>query len=286
MNDNLSFPEISDLHKKMFYNCTIAVIFLILGLISFSVPMAGIPGYVPGIIFFAICIIFFVKYYKMKKVFRLNYKQNVVLHVLNQQFQNVNYRWDDGFDRNLVYSLNLISPGNTYSSEDYLSATYKNVHFEQADVTVKEVTTDSDGNTSTTVYFRGRMIVIDYPKITSYVRAVSKKFYHSRSLRKSTFPEIQTENVQFNNLFKVRAASEHDAFYLLTPPMMEKLMYILSSYGNVGLCCQANRMIIAINTKRNAFDANAGINLDYEKEIRALTEDVALIENLIDILYS
>jgi len=45
-------------------------------------------------------------------------------------------------------------------------------------------------------------------------------------------------------------------------------------------------LYIAINTKRNAFDTGVGINMDYNKEMTNLTEDIALIENLIDIIYS
>ncbi|HBE09120.1 MAG TPA: hypothetical protein DCY81_01060, partial [Lachnospiraceae bacterium] len=119
---------------------------------------------------------------------------------------------------------------------------------------IEEETTDSEGNTSTTTYFKGRIIAIEYPKETSYVRLTSKKFHFAQGLRKRDYPEVDTENVSFNKAFKIVAESPVDAFYLLTPPMMEKLQYIISRYGNLGLCCYNHMLYMAINTKRNAFD--------------------------------
>lgn len=282
MNEQMSFDEMNLLRRKCFfmYLSGGAVITFSILLAVFTMTMVFcILGILAGVIIIVIAS-------KKKKEFNKYYKNTIVKRLLEQHFQNVDYRWEEGFSSQFVYSMNLISRGNVYHSEDYLRAKYKGINFSQADVTIEEETTDSEGNTSTTTYFKGRIIAIEYPKETSYVRLTSKKFHFAQGLRKRDYPEVDTENVSFNKAFKIVAESPVDAFYLLTPPMMEKLQYIISRYGNLGLCCYNHMLYMAINTKRNAFDTGVGINMDYNKEMTNLTEDISLIENLIDIIYS
>ena len=203
MNKQMSFDEMNLLRRKCFfmYLSGGAVIAFSILLAVFTMTMVFcILGILAGVIIIVIAS-------KKKKEFNKYYKNNIVKRLLEQHFQNVDSRWEEGFSSQFVYSMNLISRGNVYHSEDYLRAKYKGINFSQADVTIEEETTDSEGNTSTTTYFKGRIIAIEYPKETSYVRLTSKKFHFAQGLRKRDYPEVDTENVSFNKAFKIVAES-------------------------------------------------------------------------------
>ncbi|MBR1674086.1 MAG: DUF3137 domain-containing protein [Eubacterium sp.] len=286
MEDRINFYKLNSLRKKYNLMTGTAVLLIIVAVLSFFF-VANNGKFWPLFIFPVVFSIYlFVNKKKVKNEFTSLYKKEVVEAVLNQHFTDVNYEWDEGFSSQFVSSMNIISSGNIYHSEDYLSASYKGVHFSQADVEIEEETTDSDGNTSRTTYFRGRIIVFDYPKRTDFVRTTSKKFRHVRHLRKGEYQSLELENVEFNKNFYTYAKEGVDAFYLFTPPMMEKLLEIVRTYGNVGLSCMEGRLYIAINTRRDAFDTKMMRNLKYDREMQELAEDVRLIENLIDIVYS
>ncbi|SEG17027.1 Protein of unknown function [Eubacterium ruminantium] len=283
--ENVSFDELNSMRKKCNLMLLLAVL---LGFISVPLIFLAIrPWMLPcGLVGAVFTIIIVIKRNKLNKTFKSIYKDQVVLKVLQNHFQDVRYDWKSGFNYRFVQDMGIIASGNTYHSEDYLTAVYKGVRFQQADVTIEEETTDSDGNTTTTVYFKGRIICIDYPKQTDFVRLISKKFRFPMHLRKKNYPDVEMENVAFNKNFAVKSSVPQDAFYLLTPQMMEKLTEIVNVYGNVGMTCFGNRLNIAINTKRNAFDVRMSKKLTYENEMALLTQDVQLIENLIDIIYA
>ena len=286
MEDRMSFYVLNNIRKKHNLFTAFGIICILFAV--FSVFLSVIQGIFAlfGIITMVIGIVLLVKRGKVKKEFNAIYKNEVVKAVLDRHFEDVYYNYEHGFDRNYVMNMTLITSGNRYRTEDYLRAKYRGVNFEQADVVIENETTDSDGNSTTTTYFRGRIIVIDFPKQTEFVRTTSKKFGYTRHLRKGEYPYVEMENVVFNKNFYTYARDSVEAFYILTPQMMEKLMEIVGTYGNVGVSCFGGKMNIAINTKRDAFDAKMTRSLQYDREMNDLDQDAALIENLIEIIYS
>ena len=274
------------MRKKYNIMTVIGIICILASIISIFI--SSNRGYFAffGVILMVVGIVLLIKRNKVKKEFNGIYKEEIVRSVLNRHFEEVYYNWEHGFDEKYVRNMALIASGNRYRSEDYLRAKYKGVNFQQADVVIENETTDADGNSSTTTYFRGRIIEIDFPKMTEFVRTTSKKFKYTRHLKKGEYPYVEMENVLFNKNFYTYARNSVEAFYLLTPQMMEKLMEIVGTYGNVGVSCFGGKMNIAINTKRDAFDAKMTRSLQYDREMHDLDQDAELIERLIDIIYS
>lgn len=216
--------------------------------------------------------------YKFDKI----YKKEFVKTVLEEELGEVDYQWKKGFAKKQVENFSLVQSANRFGSSDYLKAQYRGVGFEQADV---RITMRTKKNNNTIPYFIGRMIKLDVSfKTISTVQVFSKAFRH-RALAGIDMKEVvDTEDVAFNKQFDVYAAKEHDAFYALTPQIMEKLKELANRYESIAIRMEADGLYIAINTLRDTFDANVFKQLNFFREMDLLREDVRDITDIIDIL--
>ena len=215
-----------------------------------------------------------------KKKFKSLYKQTFVTQLLSERFENVYYSWESGFTQDAVKLFNLVQLGNRFYSEDYLSAFYNGIHFEQSDVTVQYHT--SGKNSHTTTYFKGRMFAFDFPhKNVASVRCFSNTFFYKAG---SNNQKIKLESGNFNRIFKTDAFYEHDAFYFLTPQMMERISALNAKYGNVAVHFMGNKLFIGINMKSDAFDHDYSKKVDYLEEVAKMNQDTQVIIDIINTL--
>ena len=122
------------------------------------------------------------------------------------------------------------------SGGDYIKASYRGVGLELCDLMleeeVRETTTDSDGNstsdTSNKIVFVGQWLILDFHKELSADLGVFE------GLRKR-YDQIETENAEFNKRYGISCDSVHDAFYILTPNMMEHIMAMDGSLNDADL---------------------------------------------------
>ena len=215
--------------------------------------------------------------------FKALYKSVFVEDVLSRKFQNVFYSWKVGFPDVAVRSFNLVRMGNRFKSEDYICATYKDVKFETSDVLIQQHT--STGKSShTTTYFQGRMFVFYMPRtIQASVRITPDAFiFHPSSDRKSD--RLDMENVFFNKQFDVYASDPHYAFYLLTPAMMEKILYLKGKYGYVILNFEGDRVFAAIPYIKDTFDADMSRAIDYPTDRAKAEAEANVICDLMEVL--
>ncbi len=242
------------------------------------------------IIPYAFIISAFLFYFGYKKVsnakkdLRLLYKQIFVEEPLKRNFQDVTYQPDNGFNREVVRNFNLCKMGNRYFTEDYIKASYNGVTFEMADVIVRYHQKSGDDDITIT-YFQGRMLVFYLPdKSLSSVRVYSESF-RNRAIDKKEAKEeyVQMESVDFNSRFDVFAPNAHDAFYLLTPPLMERLMALTSKYKSIAFNVTGNMVALGFNEPGNdAFDSkNLYGEINYEDEIVKVQNDIEDIKSII-----
>ena len=78
----------------------------------------------------------------------------------------------------------------------------------------------------------------------------------------------------------------HDVFYLLTPPLMERLQYLASKYQSIAMLIFGNRVILAFSEPdNNAFDAKVDIGkVVYEDEMAKVQGDIDDIRAFIDLI--
>ncbi|MBR3598386.1 MAG: DUF3137 domain-containing protein [Lachnospiraceae bacterium] len=219
---------------------------------------------------------------KELKQFKHLYKQNFVVGVLNEMFGHVVYNPEYGFSEMEVGQFGITQLGNRYSSEDYIEGECEGVRFRQSDVTIKRVVR-SGKSTHTYVHFNGRMFEFECPMSNNTSTLVFSKNYqypgHGIGMR---YEKIELENAAFNKQFKVKSIDSIDAFYILTPQMMECVQNIQRKGGTVGLHFVKDKLYLGINAGgQGAFDANMNRPLVYVDEVEKIKRDAAVIFDII-----
>lgn len=149
-----------------------------------------------------------------------DYKAYVIKKAIEGQVEGLVYEPRFGLPESVYSDLNVMRHGNRYHKEDLITGKYKNVYFVQSDLKVQY---ESNGeHDTTTTYFRGRWIAIDYPKkFNGTVVIIDNSFAYG--VKRKELEKIQLENPYFNDMFTVRASDIQLGYYLLTPQLVEKL---------------------------------------------------------------
>lgn len=255
--------------------CILAFIGLIIGVII-TIFLTGGPGR------------------KYKKA----YKEYFVETSLNKIFTDLKYNSDSGMPRNVISSTKMMYMGDRYSSNDFMSGKYKNVGFSQADVCIEEERerTDSEGHTRTyyVTIFRGRWMIFDFNKqFKANIQVAQRGFGDNKVQQKGLFSKkddnsyykkVEMESEEFNKRFTVYAQSEHEAFYILTPSLMEKIERLDdNNSGKLLLCFINNRLHIGLYDNKDSFEAPSCFSkINEEEEINKTNSDIKTITQFID----
>lgn len=216
----------------------------------------------------------------LRKEYRDLYKNTFVKSMLSTMLDDVEYDWHMGFIETEVMGFGIVKIGNRFHSEDYISATYKGVKFRQADVVI-EHETGSGKNRKIQTYFRGRMFEFNFSsKIVANVKVFSKSYTSHLNLKDF---ETEMEDVNFNKNFKVYASNAHDAFYILTPQMMERLAAINRRYPTIAFRFAPGKLYVGIVTG-DSFDTSVVRKLSYPEEQARMKQDVQVIIDIIEMI--
>lgn len=216
--------------------------------------------------------------YKMqvcKRKFRSDYKEAFVKNALEDILEDVNYISNSGFSGKEVREFGLLKMGTSFKSEDYLRAKYKGIEFEQADVCIEQ-RVDED---SKVTYFDGRIIKFRMEKSITAMQLFSNK-YKYRKKDEFCKEKVELEDVEFNKMFDVYAYRQQDAFYILTPQLMEKFKDMSRNYLHLAMSLKGDSVIVAL-WGHDSFEPGKIGEVDYFEEISKVKDD---IQNTIDIL--
>lgn len=216
----------------------------------------------------------------LKKDYRDLYKNTFVISTLNSMLDDVEYDWHMEFSALELMKFGTIKIGNRIKCEDYISATYKGVKFRQADVVIKNET-GSGHNRNVQTYFSGRMFEFDFSsKAVANVKVFSKSYISYLNL---TGEEVEMEDVDFNRRFNVFSLNALEAFYILTPQMMEKLTAINRQYPNIAFRFAPGKLYVGIVTD-DSFDVGVTKKLSYPEEHAKIKKDVQVIIDIIEMI--
>ncbi|MGD9909094.1 MAG: DUF3137 domain-containing protein [Candidatus Izemoplasmatales bacterium] len=156
-----------------------------------------------------------------------------------------------GFDESEVLGSKLRKKSDRYHSEDLITGTYEDVRFRSADVHQQDV--HSNGKTTTVVtVFQGRIYEFDFPKPFYYNLLVLQPMQFRPF---EGYDKIKLESIEFNSNLKVYAKDDHEAFYILTPQFMEKLLKLDREYSDkITFSFLDRKLFIAINSRIDYFD--------------------------------
>ncbi|MDD6571763.1 MAG: hypothetical protein PUF12_05150 [Thermoflexaceae bacterium] len=180
----------------------------------------------------AVCadIALLIVYAKYNCKFRALYKETFVMPVIQDFFEQVQYRYNEGFHSQQIRQFSLVKNGNNIISEDYILGTYRNVRFEQAEVIVKNSSRFAliSGNvagimlhirnmlSSRTInrktkagkrkeriktYFAGQMLTFSFPK--EHVKSLhvfSRNYKNRPNLDAASSHIVKMENVVLMNI--------------------------------------------------------------------------------------
>ncbi len=245
--------------------------------------------FVQNVIFFAsifVCIVGFA----VQMVARSNVKKNVgnqlVASALQEVFDSVDYAPKERLSSSHIEAAKMNFPFkyNRIYGSDLVQATYKGVNVIISDITLEDSSPSSDigsSNDSTTV-FQGLWMICDFRKNLSTELRITERSKIAQSLKRG---EVKTDNEAFNKQFFVNTENPHEAFYILTPHMMEYIQSMdAKAKGDTYMCfLREGKVHIAINSKRNSFEIN-NLNTDVQKLRARFISEIKYITDLIDAL--
>lgn len=268
-----------------------AMIFYILMIIPFIVAFVTMfltifgDSSIAFFILFISILIFFIFFgfgYKYFNDYKKYYKQNFVKIALEGMFDDLVYEPKNCISRSVIESTHIIRRGNTFSGDDFISASYHGVPFVHSDITIQQVTSNGK-NTTTTTYFKGKWMAFDFNKdFNEYVIIAEKK--GGAIIDKKTNNKVEMESVEFNNKFKVYATDDHTAFYLITPQFLTSLEKLRdNTKGQLLLAFINGKLHIALHTNKNSLEPKIFSKVD-AKVINSIRDELKVITDFLDAL--
>jgi len=228
---------------------------------------------------------------KPTREFTMAFKEVFVKKSLETVFTDLVYEPEKGLNSAIIANTRMMNMGDRYTSNDFISGRYKNINIIQADVHIEEEhqTTDSDGHTTTTwvTIFRGRWMVFDFNKtFKANIQVSQKGFGNSRISNwgaQVKYKKVMMEDQAFNNNFRTYAQDEHEAFYILTPSLMEKIKNLTNNIsGKLLFCFVDNKLHIGLQNGKDSFEHSIYKQIDEEKVTNEIQKDIKLITNFVD----
>lgn len=183
---------------------------------------------------------------------------HIVSGVLNDVFENVEYDPFHCIPGGLVDEAGMVFPFeyNSIDGSDHIKGVYKGLHVELSDIELFHTESTYNEERGDWVEkkekrFKGQWLVCDFGKELSGEVRLSESA--KKLQRQHRSDSVEMENPAFNDRFLVTAANAQEAYYLLTPHMME---YILSAAGRSGgevymAFLRSGKLHIAVKTGRD-----------------------------------
>ena len=175
---------------------------------------------------------------------------------------------------------------NTADGSDHIKAVYNGLNIELGDIELidEQEYTDEDGHTETSriSQFKGQWLTCDFGKELAgevYISEWGKKD------RKRMKNNVTMDNEQFSNRFCVRANNPQEAYYILTPNMMEYIINMANkSGGTVYLSfLRDGKMHVAVKSGRDFFELGKS-NANVEELRQKFLNELRWFTDIVDTL--
>lgn len=227
-----------------------------------------------------------------KKSYVDNFKNYFVKRTLEKIFTDLQYNPDRGIPEAVISGTGMMYTGDRYTTNDLILGKYKNINFMQSDVHIEEEheSTDSDGHTTTyyVTIFQGRWMIFDFNKtFKANVEICEKGFSGNQAntlFGKSKYQKVKMESEEFNKKFRVYAQDPHDAFYIITPSLMEKIKRLeAANKGKLFLGFCDNQLHVGIHDGSDSFEPGSCFSKINEEEVmNRMSTDVSKITMFVD----
>ena len=283
----MSIEELEQLRKK-------AVMAALLGFfIPFVIGMifvaaAGNLAFVIMVFMLSIVVAVLAQMKPTKK-YKKEFKNKFVLSSLNNIFTDLVYEPDRGLNSIVVQSAGMTT-ADRYSSNDFVSGKYKGIEVIQADVCIEEKheRRDKDGNVQEyyVTIFEGRWMVFDFNKeFKANIQIREKGFRGAKAKRwgEDKYHKVKMEDVQFNKEFTILAQNEHEAFYILTPRMMERVRQLNANLnGKIFLSFVNDKLHIGLHNGKDSFECSIFTKINEQKINEEVSKEIKIITDCVD----
>lgn len=202
-------------------------------------------------------------------------------------FSDLSYTPKGGFSYNELRDSLVVNSGEYkyFKSEDQLSGTLYAVPFSYSDVVTQYLKRNGKKSEIRTI-FSGQVMRFTLPEdfkwSFGHLQIFEKEFLSNLKGRTAPY-KVQTENEAFNRRFEIFAADEHNAFYLLTPRMLEQIARF-ADFANcqIALTFVGMSLYVAVDRPHSMF--NASIRQSLAKQKQLIFNDALLLKKAGEIL--
>lgn len=190
------------------------------------------------------------------KKLRKEFKHKYLGKIIQDTYSNCVYEMNNGVSMDYALSTRIIPRCDRYSSEDLIKGSFEDVDFITCDIKAEERRqyTDSKGNVhyQYVTIFLGRLLVFEFNKNFEGITIGSEDIFNCQTfgLKRRKF-----ESDAFNKKYKVYTNDDLNAFYIITPQIIERLMEL--EQKNKGRCSFSfinNKFFFAINNSKDTFE--------------------------------
>ena len=243
-------------------------------------------GLIPvAIFFFVVCVVAGFRVEKNNSKVKQLLSDDVVSGVLKEALGDT-----------VVYSpLGTIRPGpmvfpfsyNRVEGSDHIKAVYHGLNIELGDISLIDESEFTDNETGQTekqslLYFKGQWLTCDFGKELAGEVYISERAKRKRRGMKS---DVSMDNEQFDTRFCVRANNPQEAFYILTPHMMEYITAMADKSGGLVYMSflRNGKMHVAVQTGRDFFELGK-TNTDAETLRQKFLGELRWFTDIVDTL--
>ncbi|MEA4832184.1 MAG: DUF3137 domain-containing protein [Oscillospiraceae bacterium] len=275
------------------------IIMVILGLISLLALVITQSPIITILLIVSIFIYAVVAGNKNISALRNFHSEKIVRSALSEVFNDLIYDKKRYIDGNTIENCRIMPFGwDKMQGSDYVSGKYKDISFVQSDISLIHVstTTDAQGHTHTTeeTRFKGRYAIFDFNKQFATDLIVRENGFGGtlfssigRAFSFDNKQKVEMESVEFNKKFEVYAADPHNAFYILTPQLMERIQKSESeNKGRIYLCFTQGKLHVAVDNREDAFEMNIVSNESISEMRQKAFSDIATFTELVDTILS
>lgn len=175
---------------------------------------------------------------------------------------------------------------NTTDGSDHIKAVYKGLNIELGDIELIDEQEDTNENgqteTSRITHFKGQWLTCDFGKELAGEVYISE---WGRKDRKRMKSNATMDNEQFSKRFCVRADNPQEAFYILTPNMMEYIISMADKSGGIVYISflRGGKMHVAVKSGRDFFELGKS-NANVEELRQKFLSELRWFTDIVDTL--
>ncbi len=226
---------------------------------------------------------------KIRRRYKKLYNAVIVRNSLERYFEIEEFNSDYGIPKSTIDSTNMIRTGNNYRTDDLIRGRYKDIYFMQSDVLMEDRASYSQYIKSKPItYFKGRWMIFEFNKRFKCDLMVFEKSFMITGKKRmlaldSGIEKIEFESAAFTSHFDCFTNNQTEAFYVMTPQLMEALETLRENTSGALLLCFKNNMLhVGVNSGKWAFEPPIFSPIDVSSVGAEIEKDIMLITQFVD----